>query len=202
MSEEDQDALNVLWRKLVKLFHPDRFASEPEKKSVFERLTAAINQARDEGDIELLREIADDPDGFMLRQGWGALNLTEEVEVKALHKLYASLQLEIVNLLEMLNRLHESPEYELLTLSQKNPQLVEDVAEQQRNYWLRVSLLAVLQRLTNVGYQAARTPGGFATFHNISAIKNLMLIVLHCPVGIVAMHPTRIVEGVRINRLN
>jgi DNA polymerase III epsilon subunit-like protein len=132
LSEEDQAALSLLWRKLVKLFHPDRFAGEPEKKAAFEKLTAAINQARDEGNIELLREIADDPDGFMLRQGWGALNLTEEVEIKALHKLYASLQLEILNLLEMLNQLHESPDHELLTLSQKKPQLIEEVAAQQR----------------------------------------------------------------------
>jgi DNA polymerase-3 subunit epsilon len=95
-------------------------------------LTSAINQARDEGKIELLREIADDPDGFMLRQGWGVLNLTEEVEITALHKLYASLQLEIVNLLEMLNWLHESPEHELLALSQKNPRLIEEVAAQQK----------------------------------------------------------------------
>jgi DNA polymerase III epsilon subunit-like protein len=132
LSEKDQAALNQLWKKLVRLFHPDRFASEPEKKAAFEKLTAAINRARDEGNIELLREIADDPNAFMLRQGWDTLDLTEEVEIKALHKLYASLQLEIVNMLEMLNQLHESPEYELLTLSQKNPQLVEDLAEQQR----------------------------------------------------------------------
>jgi hypothetical protein len=38
------------------------------------------------------------------------------------------LQLEIANLLEMLNRLHESPEHELLTLSQKTPELVEKIA--------------------------------------------------------------------------
>jgi DNA polymerase-3 subunit epsilon len=84
LSEEDRDALNLLWRKLVKLFHPDRFASEPEKKAAFEKLTAAINQARDEGNIELLREI------------------------------------------------HESPEHELLTLSQTKPLLIEEVAAQQR----------------------------------------------------------------------
>jgi DNA polymerase III epsilon subunit-like protein len=132
LSEEDQRALNLIWRKLVKLFHPDRFVIEPEKKAAFEKLTAAINQARDEGNIELLREIVDDPDGFMLRQGWGALNLTEEVEIKALHKLYASLQLEILNLLEMLNQLHESPGHELLTLSQKMPHIIEEVATQQR----------------------------------------------------------------------
>ncbi|MFZ0495067.1 MAG: hypothetical protein WBD78_12410 [Methylocella sp.] len=55
-----------------------------------------------------------------------------QILLKALHKLYASLQLEILNLLEMLNQLHESPEHELLTLSQKKPQLIEEVAAQQR----------------------------------------------------------------------
>jgi DNA polymerase-3 subunit epsilon len=148
LSEEDQRALNLLWRKLVKLFHPDRFASELEKKAAFEKLTAAINQARDEGNIELLREIADDPGAFMLRQGWGALNLTEEVEIKALHKLYASLQLEILNLLEMLNQLHESPEHELLTLSQKKPQLIEEVAAQQRK--------AISEEIAALNEEAAR----------------------------------------------
>jgi hypothetical protein len=49
LSEEDRAALNLLWRKLVKLYHPDRFAREPEKKAAFEKLTAAINQARDQG---------------------------------------------------------------------------------------------------------------------------------------------------------
>lgn len=149
LSEEEQDALNLLWRKLVKLFHPDRFASELEKKAAFERLTAAINQARDEGNIELLREIADDPNAFTLRQGWGALDLTEEVESKTLHKLYASLQLEIVNLLEMLNRLHESPDHELLTLSQRNPLLIEEVAAQQRKI-IREEIAALIKEATRL----------------------------------------------------
>ena len=84
----------------------------------------------------------------MLRQGWGALDLTEEVEINALCKLYASLQLEIVNLLEMLNRLHESPEYELLALSQKNPGLAEEVAAQQRK--------AIADEIAALNEEAAR----------------------------------------------
>jgi len=40
--------------------------------------------------------------------------------------------LEIVNLLDMLNRLRESPEYELMTLSENNPKLVEEIAAEQR----------------------------------------------------------------------
>ena len=58
-----------LWKKLVKLYHPDRFAHEPDKLETYAKLTAAINRAKDEGDIGTLREIADDPHGFILRQG-------------------------------------------------------------------------------------------------------------------------------------
>ena len=132
LSGEEQDALNLLWRKLVKLFHPDRFAGQPDKEAAYEKLTAAINLARDEGNIELLREIADDPNGFIFRQGWGALDLKDDVEIKALQKLYATLQLEIISRLEMLNTLHESPDYELLTLSQKNSRLLGSIAEDQK----------------------------------------------------------------------
>jgi hypothetical protein len=45
LSEEGQAELNQLWRKLVKLFHPDRFAMEPEKKTIFESLASTINHA-------------------------------------------------------------------------------------------------------------------------------------------------------------
>jgi len=148
LSDEDRDVLNLLWRKLVKLFHPDRFASEPEKKTAYEKLTGAINQARDEGNVELLREIAEDPEGFMARQGWGTVDLDEEVEIEALQKLYASLQLEIVTLLEILNQLHESMEYELLMLCEKDPQLIEEVAAQQR--------MAISDEITALGEEAAR----------------------------------------------
>ena len=55
----------------------------------------------------------------MLRQGWGSLDLRDDIDAKALTKLYATLQLEIVNLLEMLNTLRESADFELLMLSQK-----------------------------------------------------------------------------------
>ena len=41
--------------------------SDAERENA--KLTAAINRAKDEGDIGTLREIADDPHGFILRQG-------------------------------------------------------------------------------------------------------------------------------------
>jgi DNA polymerase-3 subunit epsilon len=48
-------------------YHPDRFAHEPEKLETYHKLTAAINRAKDSGDIKTLREIAEDPHGFILR---------------------------------------------------------------------------------------------------------------------------------------
>ena len=64
-------------RKLVRLYHPDRFAQEPEKQETYHRLTAAINAAKESGDLATLRMIADDPHGFILRQGWAALDFRE-----------------------------------------------------------------------------------------------------------------------------
>jgi len=54
----------------VKLYQPGPFAHEPEKLETYHKLTAAINRAKDAGDIQTLREIAEDPHGFILRQGW------------------------------------------------------------------------------------------------------------------------------------
>src|SRR5271169_3774083 len=70
LTAEQEAELTQLWKKLVKLYHPDRFAGEPDKLETYHKLTAAINLAKDNGDIETLREIAEDPQGFILRQGW------------------------------------------------------------------------------------------------------------------------------------
>ena len=61
LSADEEAELNRLWRKLVKLYHPDRFAHEPDKLATYEKLTAAINRAKETGDIQTLHEIADDP---------------------------------------------------------------------------------------------------------------------------------------------
>jgi hypothetical protein len=132
LSKEDEEELNSLWKKLVRLFHPDRYANDPTKKTTYENLTADINRARDEGDIERLREIADDSAAFIARQGWAVLGSDEEIQVNNLHKHYAALQVEIVKVLERLSELRESPEYELLTLSKGDARFIEDVANRQK----------------------------------------------------------------------
>ena len=44
---------------------PDRFAHEPDKLATCEKLTAAINRAKDRGDLGTLRQMACDPHGFI-----------------------------------------------------------------------------------------------------------------------------------------
>jgi len=128
LTGEEEAELTKLWKKLVKLYHPDRFAHEPEKLETYEKLTAAINRAKDSGDIETLREIAEDPHGFILRQGWASLDFSEEAELTQLRRLYETLQLEIIGVIESLGQLRESPEYELWQISEKKPGVLDELA--------------------------------------------------------------------------
>ena len=128
LTDEEEAELTKLWKKLVKLYHPDGFAHEPEKLETYAKLTAAINWAKDSGDIETLREIAEDPHGFILRQGWASLDFSEEAELGQLRRLYETLQLEIIGVIESLGQLRESPEYELWQISDKKPGVLDELA--------------------------------------------------------------------------
>ncbi len=126
LSADEQGEMRELWKKLVNLYHPDRFA---DKLETYHRLTAAINHAKDNGDLDTLRQIASDPDGFILRPGWATLDFRDEQETAQLRKLWKSLELEIVSLIEAMNRLRESFEFELHELIAKNPEMFERVIE-------------------------------------------------------------------------
>ena len=128
LTADEEAELARLWRKLVKLYHPDRFAHEPDKLETYAKLTAAINRAKEEGDIAMLREIAEDPHGYILRQGWASLDFSDAAELNQLRRLYETLQLEIITVIESLGRLRESPDYELCQLSEKKPGLLDDLA--------------------------------------------------------------------------
>src|SRR6266550_134151 len=88
LTAEEETELARLWKKLVKLYHPDRFAHEPDKLETYHKLTAAINRAKDGADIKTLREIAEDPHGFILRRGWTSLDFSDESELTQLRRLY------------------------------------------------------------------------------------------------------------------
>ena len=128
LTADEEAELNRLWRKLVKLYHPDRFAHEPDKLATYEKLTAAINRAKEAGDIRTLREIAEDPAGFILRQGWTGLDFSDEVELAELRRLHESLQLEIIAVIESLEQLKESAEYELCGIVERKPGVLDELA--------------------------------------------------------------------------
>ena len=130
LTAEEEAELNGLWRKLVKLYHPDRFANEPDKLATYEKLTAAINRAKEAGDIKTLREIAEDPAGFILRQGWTGLDFSDEVELAELRRLHESLQLEIIAVIESLEQLKESAEYELCGIAEQRPGVLDELASE------------------------------------------------------------------------
>ena len=130
LTPEEEAELNRLWKKLVKLYHPDRFAHEPEKLETYHKLTAAINRAKDSGDIQTLREIAEDPHGFILRQGWASLDFSDAAEIGQLRRLYETLQLEIISVIESLNQLRESPDYELCQLSGQKAGVLDELASE------------------------------------------------------------------------
>jgi DNA polymerase III epsilon subunit-like protein len=132
LTDEEEEQIKPLWRKLVRLFHPDRYTTEPEKQKTYEKLTAVINTARDEGNINLLQEIAGDPEAYIQLQGWQAIDLGDPSGHRALEKLYDALQIEILEIIEALQILRESSGYELLLLSIKNPAVIETVAEKQK----------------------------------------------------------------------
>ena len=124
--------MSQLWRKLVKLFHPDRFAHEPEKQETYHKLTAAINHAKDHGDLATLRRIAEDRRkrlGFILRQGWAALDFGEERELAELRRLWTRIELEIIRVLEAGNALRESPDYELHRLTTQTPAIFDETVK-------------------------------------------------------------------------
>jgi DNA polymerase III epsilon subunit-like protein len=131
LTAEDEAELNQLWRKLVKLYHPDRFAHEPDKLATYGKLTAAINRAKEAGDIKTLHEIAEDPAGFILRQGWTGLDFSDEIELAELRRLHETLQLEIITVIESVEQLRESAEYELCDIVERKPSVLDEVAAEQ-----------------------------------------------------------------------
>ena len=113
LTDEQAQEMQGIWRKLVRMFHPDRCMDDPEKRKAHEWLTAEINQARDRGDIPRLREIAQNPDAFLLKHGMTPLSQDDSTDVLRLRTLLDSLQQRVLESLEALNDLRETSGYEL-----------------------------------------------------------------------------------------
>ncbi len=61
------------------------------------------------------------------------LDFSDEVELAELRRLYESLQLEIVAVIESLEQLKESAEYELCGIVERRPSVLDEVAAEQSN---------------------------------------------------------------------
>ena len=131
LSKDEEKEIKTLFKKLARLYHPDRYAHAPGMHAIYERLMQEVNQARHRGNIERVREIVNDPNGFLLRQGLGSLDLSDEAGLAKLRQLYETLQARILGLLDELERLRKSGEYELYRLSRERSDFVLEVADQQ-----------------------------------------------------------------------
>src|ERR1017187_8696761 len=161
LTAEQEAELTQLWKKLVKLYHPDRFASEPDKLETYHKLTAAINLAKDNGDIELLREIAEDPHGFILRQGLANLDFGDQEELSQLRRLHETLQKEIAAVTESLKQLRESPDYELCQLAGQKPGVLDESAAE-RAKQLEVENAELEKQAERLGEEIKKMSGNSA----------------------------------------
>ncbi len=133
LNNAEQEELKSLWKKLVMIYHPDRFNGNELQKQTYEKLTKTINQAREDGNIELLREISSDPTGFVLKQGWEKIEFSERKEFIDLQKIYTSLQGQIIEALDMLNNLRESDDFRLYNIAFENSAQLNELARIQND---------------------------------------------------------------------
>jgi DNA polymerase-3 subunit epsilon len=131
LTADEEGEVSGLWKKLVKLYHPDRFSHQPQKLETYHRLASTLNRARDDGDIDTLRKIAHDPHGFILCQGWTDLDFSEDRELAQLQRLHDLLEQEIATIGESLHQLRQSPDFELAQIVDKKPTVLGDVAVEQ-----------------------------------------------------------------------
>jgi DNA polymerase III epsilon subunit-like protein len=132
LSDEQQNEMKDLYRKLVKLYHPDRVNSDADKSKSYTLLMAIINQAKARMDINLMREIANDPSAFMRKNNLGELQEYEEDEFENLRRLYDSLQTRILDAIASIDELRSGAQFELFRLASRRPGYINEVATQYR----------------------------------------------------------------------
>lgn len=113
LSDEEKAEIKAIWRELAKTYHPDQCGMDEHKRQLYDKLMAAINKARDEGNIALLREIAADPMAYMRKQGWGVPETDGRIDLQSLKALYEQLSLQIIQQIEDLGTLKTSNAFEI-----------------------------------------------------------------------------------------
>ena len=122
------ERLRKVWKKLVRLYHPDKHHNDPDKRETYESLMAVINRAKEDGDLETLEKIAKDPEAFARGQGWDLGGFNEDSRsrrdgpdrARELRELLASLNEEILKVEVEINELRASDDYALYELWQRS----------------------------------------------------------------------------------
>ena len=144
------DRLKKVWKKLVRLYHPDKHHNDPDKREKYEKLMAVVNRAKEEGDLETLEKIAKDPEGFAQKQGWDVGNLNGDSSkrnnadrVRELRELLQSLNEEIRKVKDEIYELRSSDDYALYELWKSSRSQFRKSIEAMRN-----TLIADIERLS------------------------------------------------------
>jgi DNA polymerase-3 subunit epsilon len=132
LNADEKARLKQVFMKLVKIFHPDRHEQDPEKRKTYEHLMQMINDARDRGDIELLERIAKDPQAFILKQGWASVSLDVSRGLVELRSLYEHLQARILEMIETLDEVRASADYEVFRAAEEDESVIGRIVAAQR----------------------------------------------------------------------
>lgn len=130
-TEENPAEVNEIYRKLAKLYHPDRHVNDATQKS-HEQLMKLINKARASNDLKLLKEIAEDPRGFCLRNNIDQIHSDDDEDIGFLRRLYKHLQERRFTAITALNELKDSDDYELYQHSLRQPDFMDEVIKVQQ----------------------------------------------------------------------
>jgi len=136
LTDDERIEIKSIWKRLARVFHPDHSGDDPEQKAVHEKLFTVINNARDTGDIVLLREISENPAAYMMRQGWNTPLREDGEGLEALRALYENISLEVIQRIEDLNGLKESNGYAILMFCQNQTDGFERLVQQHREMLL------------------------------------------------------------------
>ena len=121
LNEAEQDEMKTLYRKLMKLYHPDQYMMDESKRKAYENISSLINKAKEDHDLETLRILGSNPERILNPEGLKLRDFEEDEDIARLQRLYESLQADILATLEKHNSLRESTDFELATAFNENP---------------------------------------------------------------------------------
>ena len=132
LSDEEARELKLLWRKLVRLYHPDRLGDDPARQAIHARLTTEINRARDAGDLATLKAIAADPEGFVASRGWGSSTSPARSDANGLRQLHDGLLKQTAEVRAALERFRATDECILHVFLLEHPEDFDSIVTEYR----------------------------------------------------------------------